>query len=356
MVLVGCSMCLSGYFGWVIGEGVFPLNVVLALMCAAVAFGVSMMFERAAGYNVVGYRGNAIVCWMIGALFLAANVLFDYSSAAAVRDAVATAATNQNNKAADVRGQIDLLRKNIDDAKRTTTWQAALQPATAYESEIHNLEGDRTIMARSKGCTDQTRDDTRAHCQKISDARANLAMAQQKKTYEGQIERWERELGQLTAKAETTLLASNPAVAQVKAIVSWVVQTKDVTETNIFWGQNAVMLLMTVLVNAGLAFLGNEIGTMRGADYVAASRESEHHDIEPRRLSYVSAPAREPAREHAREAGRDTTETIILAGTEAGDVRVHAADPNADEILRRAQDAAARARSMLEQMKAMGTA
>lgn len=357
-VLVVCSMCLSGYFGWVLGEGIFPLNIVLALMCASVAYGVSLMFERAAGYNVAGLRANAVICWIIGSLFLFANCIFDYSSAAAVRDAVATAVTNANNKASDVRGNIDLLRKNITDARASTAWQAALLPIDSYEAEIRNLSGDQTVMKRSNNCADQTRDDTRAHCRKISEAKANLAMAQQKAVYAKQIEAWEKELGGLTSKAEMADFASNPAVAQVKAVVSWVVGKRDLSEANIFWGQNAIMLLMTVLVNAGLAFLGNEIGTMKGLSFAHAMPDAMRAmQAQPHRLTYQPSADREAdADRYPHERGGGSSETVIIAPGGASYAPSRDVDPATDELLRRSQDASAKVRQMLAEMKAVGNA
>lgn len=359
-ILVGCSMCLSGYFGWVLGEGVFPLNIVLALMCASVAYGVSLMFERAAGYNVLGLRANAVLCWIIGALFLAANTLFDYSSAAAVREAVATAATNANNKASDVRGNMDLLRKNIADAKGSTAWQAHLLPSSAYEAEIRNLEGFATVMKRSNQCADQTREDTKAHCEKLAAAKANLAMALQRKSYEGQIEKWESELGRLTAKAETTEFAANPAIAQVRAVTSWFKLDRNLTDTNLFWGQNAIMLLMTVLVNAGLAFLGNEIGTGRAMALQASQGGDFPH---PAQLYLPRSPQPqgpqplkvEPTQDHHQQRWNHS-ETIIVAGGQGGGPDVPDIDPAAADLLAKSEAANEKVRRMLAEMKAVGTA
>lgn len=370
-ILVACSMCLSGYFGWVLGEGVFPLNIVLAVMCAAVAYGVSLMFERAAGYNILGLRSNAIICWAIGTLFLCANTLFDYSSAAAVRDAVATAATNANNKASDARAQVDLLRKNISDAKATSAWQAALQPPSAYEGIIRNLEGNATIMKRSKGCQDQTLPDTKDHCQKITDAKANLAMAQQREVTSRQISKWEQELGQATSKADTTDFNSNPALAQVRAVTSWFKLDRNLTDTNIFWGQNAIMLLMTVLVNACLAFLGNELGTtqammMRGQGYepppgyqLALAGPQQPPGPQPLRATDA------PVADHGSGNGWDRSETIILSGGHHGAAHGHGHDPDPAraEIMTAIEDAndavsrkLADMKRRLEKMQTQGSA
>jgi hypothetical protein len=372
-ILIACSMCLSGYFGWALGEGVFPLNIVLAAMCGSVAVGVSLMFERAAGYNVHGYSGNALVCWIIGCLFLTANVIFDYSAAAALRDAVSVQAVNANNRAGDVRDQIGLVKKNITDAKATVAWQATLQPPASYEAEIANLEGNRTIMARSKGCADQTLPDTKAHCGKLSAARANLAMAQQKSAYETQVDKWETELGALAARSLDTETHKNPAVAQVKSFMAWATGRLDISEDQVAWGQLGIMALMTVLVNAGLAFLGNEIGTQRALNHRGRQHPGDYEDNAPepqrptRALTYrradppppaaVAEPAPIPLQPAPGGERVTSTETIIIGG--AGGVaggRLPEGSPETAELLARSQAATERVQRLLRDMKALGNA
>lgn len=281
--LVGCSMCLSGYFGWTIAEGVPGLNVVLMIFCACAPVIAHVAFEAFGYFADVGSKSRAARWLLIGVFFIGVNVLFDYSSAAVLRDSVATAATNANHKADDVRSQIKILKKNIEDAKATTAWQTQLQPAEAYEGLIRNLEGNQTIMKRSKGCQDQTLPDTKDHCQKITDAKANLAMAQQKRVTEGQVAVWQKDLGTLVAKADGTEFHSNAALAQVKSIVSWAVRSRTLSDDNVFWGQNAIMLLMTSMMNLGIAFLAMEIGSTRAE---ASRMAAEPRSYTPR-LTYV---------------------------------------------------------------------
>jgi hypothetical protein len=366
-------MCLSAYFGWVLGEGVFPLNLVLALLCGSVAIGVAVMFERAGWYEAHGMRGSAILTWVIGSLFLVSNVIFDYSSAAAVRDAVAVQATNANNRAGDVRDRVALTKKNIADAKATTAWQTALSPPASYEAEISNLEGNRTIMDRSKGCYDQTRPDTKAHCEKLSAARANLAMAQQKKVYETQIAKWETELADWETKSLQNETHSNPAVAQIKALFSWWAGKLDLDNDQIAWGQYAVMGLMTILVNAGLAFLGHELGTQRALyqQAVYASGENrETYSPEPARITYRPSsdphlghrdpdppqplkPAPASGRETVRETSR---ETVILTPAVTADADLPGDSATQRELLKRSLASADEVLRRLQQMKPQGNA
>ena len=264
-VLTACSMSLSGYFGWIIGEGAFPLNFVLAALCASVAFGVSMMFERGAVFQAHGLSGRAMNCWLIGILFAGANSMFDYSSAAAVREAVSVAASNQNNTVDTRRSEVKRIEERQTKIKDEIVWKTPLEAPATYEAEIANLEGNQTIMKRSKGCTDQTVDDTKAHCQRIASAKANLANARRRADLDKELARLDSELVRAKETSAGTVAKSNPAVAQVRAISAWFTGERTLNEVSSFWGGNSIMLLMTLLVNCGLVYLGNEIGHVRAA-------------------------------------------------------------------------------------------
>lgn len=365
--LTGCSMVLSAYFGWSLGEGVFPLNLVLAFLCAGVAFAVMVMFEKAGYFSYYGAKNDAIAWWFAGALFLSFNIVADYGSAAALRDAVTVAATNQNNKADDVRNQIALVEKNIADAKATVAWQSSLLPAPSYEAEISNLEGNATIMERSKGCTDQTRPDTKAHCQKLAAAKANLGMASQKAAYEIQVGKWEDELKELKAKSEGVEFHTNPAIAQVKAITSWFKMDRNLTEDNVAWGGLAVMLVMTFLVNVGLALCGHAIGKQKAISEIAFAEAEADAQRPMQHLAYYGPrdddrqPVRnpepiplKPAPAHGRD--RETVSETVIIQQGMAPAASSSDNPDIKELLQRSQDAAAKAREILAQMKAAGRA
>lgn len=273
-VLTACSMSLSGYFGYIIGEGVFPLNFVLSALCAAVAFGVSMMFERGAMFSAAGMRGRAVNCWIIGAFFALANCMFDYSSAAALRDAVATAAANQNNAADTRKGEVKRIEERIAEIERQTAWKTTFEAPEAYSAEIENLQGD-FLFRRSKQCGDTSLPDSRAHCAKIATAKAHKAMAEQRQQLAKERAQLDVELVGAKNSSVATKLHSNPATAQVRAISAWFTGDRQLNDAASFWGGNSIMLLMTLLVNAGLVYLGNEIGHAQ-----ASRRQSEEGDAD----------------------------------------------------------------------------
>lgn len=255
-------MCLSSYFGFVIGEGVFPLNFVLAALCAAVAYAVSIMFERGAVFQAHNLRGRAVNCWIVGMLFAISNVMMDYSSAAALRDAVQTAANNINNVADTRKSEVKRIEERIGEIKRQNAWATVFEAPDAYQAEIDNLQGD-FLFKRSKQCGDTSLPDSRAHCAKIASAKAHKAMAEQRQVLAKEMATLDVELVKAKNTSAETKTHANPAVAQVRAISAWFTGDKQLNENTSFWGGNSIMLLMTILVNAGLIYLGNEIGHAR---------------------------------------------------------------------------------------------
>ena len=264
-VLTCCSMCLSGYFGFIIGEGVFPLNWVLMALCSSVAFGVSMMFERGAVFQSHGLKARAVNCWVVGCLFAAANCMFDYSSAAALRESVAIAASNQNNAASTRKSEVSRIEDRIEKIKSESAWKTPYEAPDTYEATITNLEGNQTIMKRSKNCADQTVDDTKAHCQRIASAKADLANAKRRSDLDKELARLDADLVKAKETSVHTTEKANPAVAQVRAISAWFTGERSLNDATSFWGGNSIMLIMTLLVNCGLVYLGNEIGHVRAA-------------------------------------------------------------------------------------------
>ena len=254
----------------------FPLNIVLAALCASVAFGVSMMFERGAVFDTLGMRRRAVNCWIVGLLFAGANIMFDYSSAAAVREAVSVAASNLNNVSDTRKSEVKRIEERISDIKRQTSWATVFQAPDAYQAEIDNLMSDGIIVKRSKGCTDQTLPDTRAHCAKIATAKAHLAMAQDRQKLSKEMAQLDIDLIKAKDNSVSSKTHANPAMAQVRAISAWFTGERSLNETTSFWGGNSIMLLMTILVNAGMIYLGNEIGHSRGEN-IARERGIDPH-------------------------------------------------------------------------------
>lgn len=271
LLLTLCSMSLSGYFGYVIGEGMFPLNWVLCAVGAAAAYGVSMWFKRAAFNRSMGNTMRAKRCLFAGILCLGANVLFDFSSAAALRDQVSTLIGNENVKATNREQNLKLVDDEIAGIKRQTAWSKPHKSAEAYRAEIADLESKADIMRRSKDCSDQTRPDTKAHCQLLAEAKGNLADLNQKVLLDARLKELDAKRIKAVADAEGNQHKSNPAVAVIRMVGAVALRKERLNESEAFWVGLSIMLLMTGLINASLYSLATEIGEMRAAEFLAAN-------------------------------------------------------------------------------------
>lgn len=266
LTLTICSMVLSGFFGYVIGEGMAPLNWVLATVAAGAAYCVSMWFKRASYNRKRGEFARARRCLIAGFLCLGANVLFDFASAAALRDQVATKISNTNVVAGNREKNLQLVDDEIASIKGQLAWKSSYSTVETYEAEISNLTGAADIMKRSKECSDQTRPDTKEHCSKLAAARGNLAGIKQKKLLDSRLEQLiKMREGALTA-SETNQHKSNAAAAVIRMVGALALQKEHLTEVEAFWVGLALMLLMTALINASLYNLATELGEIRAAN------------------------------------------------------------------------------------------
>jgi len=311
--LVVCSMCLSFYFGWTIGENVFPLNIILGLLCCVVAFGVAIMFRRGAEYDQDGMKIAAIRCWIIGSLFLAANMIFDYSSAAALREQVAVAASNQNVAADDVRSRIKQIDKEIAAREAETAWKTELRSAQAYQAVIDQLEGDR-IFARSKRCGDVSLPDSRDLCQKRQEAIASKSMAERRVQLLEEMKQLRSERDALMGQSQTTQHAANPALAQIKMLGSWFTFSRNLNDAQQFWTQNSIMLVMSILVNLGLAYLGHEMGSIRRTEPEPARHEPASYQYALSDQRPPEARTRDPAPVPLRPVPGGSTANVTIIG------------------------------------------
>ncbi len=312
LALTLCSMVLSGFFGYVIGEGMAPLNYVLAVVASGAAYSVSMWFKRAAFNKKMGDFPRAKRCLVAGILCLSANVLFDFASAAALRDQVATQISNVNVKATNRETDLKIINDEIASIKAQTAWSKPHKSEEAYKAEIKDLEGKADIMKRSKDCSDQTRPDTKEHCQALSAARGNLADLKQKTLLDARLRELEKKRDGAVAAAEGTQHKSNPAVAVIRMVGAIALQKQQLSESEAFWTGLVIMLLMTGLINASLYSLATEIGELRAAEFAA-----EHPGF-TFTAPQVAGPveAREPIPLRVVEPGQPARNTVIISGVE----------------------------------------
>lgn len=312
LALTLCSMVLSGFFGYVIGEGMAPLNWILAVVGAGAAYGVSMWFKRAAFHGKVGNSTRAKRCLYAGFMCLAANIIFDFSSASALRDQVATQISNVNVVATNREKNLKIIDDEINSIKGQLAWKSPYSAADTYEAEIANLTGAADIMKRSKDCTDQTRPDTKEHCGRLAAARGNLAGVKQKKLLDARLAELQKQREAAMVASEGNQHKSNPAVAVIRMVGAIALRKEQLTESEAFWTGLMIMLLMTGLINASLYSLATEIGELRAVDVAV-----ENPGFTFTAPQIAGPPEmREPITLRPVEPGQPARNTVIINGAE----------------------------------------
>lgn len=288
-IVKGGSMILCGVFGYLTLQHVFPLNYILAVIFGVVPFAMSLAIEKRAYDMTIGDHSLVKPLMVLAVLCGAFVAVADYSSAVAMRDIVAAHLGDMNRVTHDKVGEVTRIEKRIAEIKGG--WKTNYLSPDAYQAEVDNLQGD-FLFKRSKGCTDTSLPDSRAHCAKLASAKAHKSMAEQRQKEDKEA----YELGiQLASAKEASAGATthaNPTEAATKAFVSWGRLTLAPNATEMAWGQNAILLFMTALVVSLISIVSHIIGVERGREYMRANGADPFTFTAPRIAG--PAEAREP--------------------------------------------------------------
>jgi len=313
------SMALSGLFGYLSAEGVMGLNLILATIFAGVAFGLAWAVEQRAYSLAVGDTTMAKIMAVIAIPCLVFNTIADYSSAAAVRNIVATKIGDLNRVTNDKVGEVRRLEQRIAEIKGQAAWKTTYLSPDAYQSEIDNLQSDGIIVKRSKNCTDQTLPDTRVHCGKIATAKAHKSMAEERQRLDKEI----NDLGLQLAKAKeasgVVTTHANATEAATRAYVSWALLTRNLSEDNTVWGQNSMLLFSTAILMLLIAGLSHYIGTVEGREHMAAMSRGGQEDftfVAPQLPGPAAARAPIPLKAEPIPAGQSGPNMVVIDGRE----------------------------------------
>lgn len=302
-IVKGASMILCGVFGYLTLQHVFPLNYILAALFGVVPLAMSLAIEKRAYDETIGDSSISKPLLVLSIICGAFVGIADYSSAVAMRDIVAAQLGDMNRVTTDKVGEVKRIEKRIAEIKGG--WKTTYLSPDAYQAEIDNLQGD-FLFKRSKGCTDTSLPDSRAHCAKIASAKAHKSMAEQRQKEDKEA----YDLGiQLAAAKEASagvVTHANPTEAATKAFVSWGRLTLAPNATEMAWGQNAILLFMTVLVVSLISIISHIIGVERGREFLRQSSDGAFTFTAPR----VAGPAE--AREPIPLKSHDTTTNLAV--------------------------------------------
>ncbi len=277
-VLLNGSMCLTAFFGWTLADGILPLQIVLALMFAAISRAVGGMFMRASEYRLMGDYIGFGRCVVLGALFAAANIVTDYGSSAAIRDNNIVSSQNQNTKARDTRSEIKRLQTRISEIKAQTAWQGTFLAPEAYDPLIEAAKLYVANEAKRGGCGPICERKTR----EMADLQAAKQNSLQRQSLKAEMKVLEAELVDAKRMSATTAqTVSSPALAQVKSVIAWFTLSRSPDAGSLWWGNNSIMLWGSVIITLAIIYLAWEIGSrsVPQAAYSAPQRRVTHQPV-----------------------------------------------------------------------------
>lgn len=179
------AVAMTSWAGWHLGGDSILASVLIALLMGLVTYGLAHALKPLVRFWQAERYAAAVAVAIVAGLFFVGeyngHLMFQVSH----RKADIEQATLQDTRYDDTRSSVDELKfkkqtlekqkAKLEDA--TLSGWNSTKPTAAWQADITNLEGDK-LFKRSNGCSSVTRSDSRAFCDKLAEARANLAVAQ----------------------------------------------------------------------------------------------------------------------------------------------------------------------------------
>jgi len=220
---------MTFYVGWQLGGESKFACILIGSGLAAITVGVSILLNFVEIANRAGATGIARGVFAFWAICVAAEYFTHTAFNVGHRAQNVDTATMQTTKYDDVRSQLSeeankrtFLEKRLADlqeGKGAGSGWVSTKPVAAWQAEIGNMEGDR-IYKRSKQCANVTIPESRAFCDKLTAARANLAAAAEMQTIQDQLALTEKALKETRTASAGTKKGESVAFEQTKMVAS----------------------------------------------------------------------------------------------------------------------------------------
>lgn len=183
LTLVAVGM--TTWAGWHLGGDSLYASLLLAALMGLITYGLAHLLTQIDRYWQADRRVAAGCLAGVALLFFFAEYNGHLMFNVGHRKADIEQAQLQDTRYDDTRSSVDELKfkkqtlekqkAKLEDAA-VSGWNST-KPTAAWQADITNLEGDK-LFKRSNGCANVTKSDSRAFCNKLTEARANLAVAQ----------------------------------------------------------------------------------------------------------------------------------------------------------------------------------
>jgi len=150
-----------------------------------------------------------------------------------------------------------LLEGRLAKLEGAAGW-VSTKPSAAWKAEIANLEGDK-LFARSRQCTNVTKSDSRAFCDKLTELRANLAVAEDHDSTVAQLKATETALANTREKSAEMHRGGSAVLSQQKMFASFATASLTPGAEAVAWagfGIGGVMALLFSFAATVCNFVG----------------------------------------------------------------------------------------------------
>src|SRR5210317_1122324 len=321
-ILVGASMFLSGYDGYSLMLGEMPFAGIMFVVCAIVAFLVSLLVRLASLRFQRGEWVSFVMAATMAGIAIFFNIVSDYSSATILRDHYMTSVYNDNKIHDNAVAEAKRLETAIANLRAETAWKTKYESPETYQALIteqkHRTDRGANIFARTKQCTDTTLPISEQVCREIARLEAQRANATRRQVILAELKTLGEQLEIARTEAETNKKLTNPALAQTRAITAWFTLDRESTDGVDWWGGKSIMLYLTVLLTGLITILGWELGQHRAPTVATPPPErprnrwiaADGYDPQP-----IPLPASEPP---PLPHGHHTSNTVVYAKTAKG--------------------------------------
>lgn len=255
----------AGTGGWALAEGHIGKGLLYAFIMSCVAIAAAIMPAIALHVRNSGHAGQGAALLLAALVLQAGEGVGNMMAMGHTRDTSITLANVADQKAGDTRGSIAETERaiktleSVEQSRLASAGWISTKPAPAWKAEISNLEGDK-IFTRSKQCSNVTLPDSRAHCDKLTEARANLATAEAHERDAASLAALRTKLQELRAQAREDKPGMSAARTQSDNFVrlagvvtgQWVQAASDEGRSKANFGVNVFMILLMMVGPAAL--------------------------------------------------------------------------------------------------------
>lgn len=182
VVFLGACVIHAAVGGWALADGEVGKGALYAVIMACITIAAAIIPTITGKFRDHGNTAAVVGLSLAWVLCLAGEGVGNLNSMGHTRNksmtlanVADTQATDRRSSIADTERTIALIEASIKERSKGAGWLST-KPVAAWDADIKNMEGDK-IYTRSKQCGNVTLPDSRAFCDKLNEARANLAVA-----------------------------------------------------------------------------------------------------------------------------------------------------------------------------------